>query len=144
MEGDNMLDEIIAIKIKSNDKVEDAELYLYDEDLDNNENVKIELYYCNRKIESSEENYFDALTKLRRKLEKDNIKIMCKGANRNVYPSAMQLNMGTGRNAYTLIMHKQAMQRDVVDIFEPSSVDECVSIDEQEQYFNLWAESLGE
>ena len=138
-----MLEEIIAIKIKSNNNIEDAELYLYDEDLDNNENVKLELCYRNRTIESSAENYFDALTNLRRKLEKDNIQILCKGTNRNVYPSAMQLNMGTGRNAYTLTMHKQAMQCDVVDIFEPSSVDEYVSVDEQERYFNLWAESLG-
>ncbi|WP_260532254.1 MULTISPECIES: hypothetical protein [unclassified Clostridium] len=41
-------------------------------------------------------------------------------------------------------MHKQAMQRDVVDIFGSSNIDECVSIDEQKQYFNLWTESLGE
>ncbi|WP_275477641.1 hypothetical protein [Clostridium botulinum] len=41
-------------------------------------------------------------------------------------------------------MHKKAMQRDVVDIFGSSNIDECVSIDEQKQYFNLWTESLGE
>lgn len=145
MEESNMLEQIIKIGLKTNsNKVEDAELYLYDEDSNNNEHVKLELHYCNRIIKCSEENYFDALTKLRERLEQDGIQILCKGANRNVYPSAMQLNMGTGRSAYILTMHKQAMQRDVVDIFEPSNINECVSVDEQEQYFNLWTESLGE
>lgn len=32
-----------------------SKLYLYDEDLDNNEHVKLELYFHNRKIESSED-----------------------------------------------------------------------------------------
>ncbi|WP_138209301.1 hypothetical protein [Hathewaya histolytica] len=122
--------------------MEDAELYLYDEHLDNKENVKLELHYCSSIIECSEENYFDALTKLRTGLEQDGIQILCKGANRNVYPSAMQLNMGTGRSAYILTIHKQATQRDVVDIFEPSNINECVSVAEQKQYFNLWIESF--
>lgn len=145
MEEIKMLEEIIKIELKtSSDKIEDAELYLYDEDSDNSEYVKLELHYCSNIIECSEENYFDALTKLRRILEQDGIQILCKGANRNVYPSAMQLNMGTGRNAYMLKMHKQAMQRDVVDIFDTSNINECVCVDEQKQYFNLWTESLGE
>lgn len=145
MEASNMLEQIIQIGLRTNsNKVEDAELYLYDEDSDNNEHVKLELHYCTRIIGCSEENYFDALTKLRGRLEQDGIQILCKGASRNVYPSAMQLNMGTGRSAYILTMHKQAMQRDVVDIFEPSNINECVSVDEQEQYFNLWTESFGE
>lgn len=139
-----MLEEIIQIKLKSNsNKVENAELYLYDEDLDNNDYVKLELHYRNKTIQYSEENYFDALTNLRKKLEEDKIQILCKGANKNVYPSAMQLNMGTGRNAYILTMHKQAKLQDVVDIFEPSNINECTTIDEQKQYFDLWAESLG-
>lgn len=145
MEESNILEQIIQIGLKINsNKVKDSELYLYDEDLNNNEHVKLELHYCSRTIECSEKNYFDALTKLREILEQDGIQILCKGANRNVYPSAMQFNMGIGRSAYMLTMHKQAMQRDVVDIFEPSNINECVSVDEQKQYFNLWAESLGE
>lgn len=145
MEGSSMLEEIIQIGLKANlNEVIESELYLYEEDPDNCEHVKIELHYCGSVIECNAENYFDALIKLREKLEQEGIQILCKGANRNVYPSAMQLNMGNGRNAYILTMHKQAMQRDVVDIFQSSSIDEYASIDEQKQYFNLWTESLGE
>lgn len=138
-----MLEEIIQVNLKLNiNKIDTAELYLYDEDPDNEDNIKLELHYRGNKIESSSENYFDALTNIREVLEKDDIQILCKGANRNVYPSAMQLNMGTVRSAYTLTINNQARQKDLVNIFDSSNITECVSIDEQKEYFNLWIKSL--
>jgi hypothetical protein len=138
-----MLEEILQIKLRNNTgKIVDSKLYLYEEAPNNKEYVKLELNYNDETFESSAENYFDALINLREKLEKKSIQILCRGANKNVYPSAMQLNMGTGRNAYMLTMHKQARQQDVVDIFEFSKIDECVSVLEQSEFFNLWAESL--
>lgn len=143
MEDINMIEEILEIKLKVNSgKIVVSKLYLYEEDPDNREYVKIELHYSNRIFECSAKNYFDALIKLREKLEQESIQILCRGANKNVYPSAMQLNMGTGRNAYMLIMHKRARQQDVVDIFEFSKIAECASIAEQKQFFNFWIESL--
>jgi hypothetical protein len=139
-----MLEEICKIDISLGDgNLISSELYLYNEDPINNEHVKIELHYLDKVVECSSENYFDALVKLRRILEKDNMQILCKGANKDVYPSAMQLNMGYGRQAYKLTMHQQAKLKDVVDIFDSSSVTDCVSIDEQKRYFDLWTESLG-
>lgn len=139
----NMLEEIIKVKLKNNSgKIEDVKLYLYDEDPENYEYAKIEIHYINRIFSFSAENYFDALIKLREKFEKEGILILCRGANKNVYPSGMQLSMGTGRNAYILTMHKQARLKDVVDIFEASNIDECTSIAEQKQFFDLWIESL--
>ncbi len=138
-----MLEEIIQVNLKLNiNKIDTAELHLYDEDPDNEDNIKLELHYHGNKIESSSENYFDALTDIRDVLEKDDIQILCKGANRNVYPSAMQLNMGTGRAAYTLTINNQARQKDLVNIFDSSNITECVSVDEQKEYFNLWIKSL--
>jgi hypothetical protein len=140
----NLLEEIIQVKLRNNiNKVDNAELYLYDEDPNNNENVKLELHYMEKIIDSSAENYFDALTNLREGLEHEGIQILCKGANRNVYPSAMQLGMGTGKSAYTLTINKQALQRDIINIFDSSNINDCVSVHEQKEYFNLWIKSLG-
>lgn len=136
-----MLDEILKVKI-ANEKKElyECELELYDEQLD--DNVKLVLKNKEQKIAFSSDNYFDALKKLRRYLEDRNEKILCKGSNKNVYPSAMQLNAGSGRNAYSLALGKQAKFADVVDIFEESDYNSCASCDKQKEFFERWTESL--
>jgi len=136
-----MLDEILKVKI-ANDKKElyECELELYDEQLD--DNVKIVLKNKEQTMAFSADNYFDALERLRRYLEDRNEKILCKGSNENVHPSAMQLNAGSGRNAYSLALGRQAKLADVVDIFEESDFDSCVSCDKQNAFFERWTESI--
>jgi lysyl-tRNA synthetase class I len=136
-----MLDEILKVKI-ANEKKElyECVLELYDEQLD--DNVKLVLKNREQIIAFSADNYFDALKKLRRYLEDRNKKILCKGSNENVYPSAMQLNAGSGRNAYSLVLGKQAKFADVVDIFEESDFDSCTSCNKQKDFFERWTESL--
>lgn len=93
-------------------------------------------------LEKVGDNYFDTLIKLRKELEKSNIKLLCKGCCKNVYPSGMLLCMGAGRNAYTLIYGEQAKMDSLVDIFASCSVDEYASIKEQLEYFEEWTCSL--
>lgn len=88
------------------------------------------------------DNYFDTLIKLREELEKSNIKLLCRGCCKNVYPSGMLLCMGAGRNAYTLIYGEQARTDSLVDIFASCSVDEYATIEEQLEYFEEWTHSL--
>ena len=88
------------------------------------------------------DNYFDTLIKLREELEKLNIKLLCKGCCKNVYPSGMLLCMGAGRNAYTLIYGEQAKMNSLVDIFDSCSIDEYATIQEQLEYFGEWTCSL--
>ena len=87
------------------------------------------------------ENYFFALLELRKKLEAQNIKILCKGASRNVYPSPMILSMGEAIKAYQLTMGKQARMSDLVNIFAPCEVDEYATIEEQLIFYNDWLRS---
>lgn len=87
------------------------------------------------------ENYFYALLELRKKLEAQNIKILCKGASRNVYPSPMILSMGEAIKAYQLTMGKQARMSDLVNIFAPCEVDEYATIEEQLIFYNDWLRS---
>ncbi|MCT4584908.1 MAG: hypothetical protein N4A54_08300 [Peptostreptococcaceae bacterium] len=79
-----MLDEIIKLQIIKNEKIKNVKLYLYEIDSDNMEFVKIQLHYDDEVFEFSAENYFNALIKLRTRLEKNDMKILCKGAQKNV------------------------------------------------------------
>lgn len=88
------------------------------------------------------DNYFETLIKLRKELEKKDIKLLCKGCCKNVYPSGMLLNMGAGRNAYTLIYGEQAKRDSLVDIFDACLLDEYATIQEQSEYFEKWILSI--
>lgn len=94
-------------------------------------------------IEKTGENYFDTLIEIREILESKNIKLLCKGCCKYVYPSAMIISMGRGQKAYQLEMGKQAKMESLVDIFDACSSEEYATIEEQKQFFNEWCNSLG-
>ena len=68
---------------------------------ENQDSVTIKFSLGKLVLKKEGDNYFDTLIKLREELEKLNIKLLCKGCCKNVYPSGMLLCMGAGRNAYT-------------------------------------------
>lgn len=109
---------------------------------ENEDSVTIRLSLGGLVIEKEEDNYFDTLIKIREELEKSNIKLLCKGCCKNVYPSAMLLCMGEGRNAYALKYGEQAKMNSLVDIFDPCSIDEYATIQEQLEYFEEWICSI--
>lgn len=109
---------------------------------ENEDSVTIRLSLGGLVIKKEEDNYFDTLIKIREELEKSNIKLLCKGCCKNVYPSAMLLCMGEGRNAYALKYGEQAKINSLVDIFDPCSIDEYATIQEQLEYFEEWICSI--
>ena len=121
-----------AVQIKAT-----LELYEYDEE------VEIKLYLTDTEYVSGADNFFDALVDIRKKLESHNIKLLCAGCLLNVYPSAMILNMGSGRKAYCLHFGKQASMDDIVDIFSSCGEKDVASVDEQKAYFAKWIDSFG-
>ncbi|WBW96083.1 hypothetical protein [Oceanirhabdus sp. W0125-5] len=118
------------------------ELILYEEAPDDEEMVLLEITVDGHKISFISDDFFTALTALRRELKKKNIKIICNGAVKNVYPSAMQSSMSYGRKAYKLFLGKQAKLADVVDIFEYEEGLEITDVDEQSKFFDDWINSL--
>ena len=98
---------------------------------ENQDSVTIKFSLGKLVLKKEGDNYFDTLIKLREELEKLNIKLLCKGCCKNVYPSGMLLCMGAGRNAYTLIYGEQAKMNSLVDIFDSCSIDEYATIQEQ-------------
>ena len=105
------------------------------------DNCQIELQIGDLYIDGVAENYFYALIELRKKLEIQNIKLLCKGCSRNVYPSPMILDMGDARKAYELTLGEPALMSDLVDIFTACEYDEYASNKEQYDYYEKWLES---
>jgi hypothetical protein len=119
-----------------------AELVLYEEAPDDEDMVLLEITIDGQRISFKSENFFSALQALRKELEKKNIQIVCNGAAKNIYPSPMQMSMGSGRKAYKLCMGQQARNSEVVDIFDCDQGLDFVDIDKQSRYYAEWLKSL--
>ena len=129
--------EIFDIEIINNGKIEKNKLFL--SEIEDEINLKIEIertiYF------SKSDNIFDSVVELRKKLELNNIYLLCNASAINVYPSGMQKEFG-GTKAYKLQMGKQAILIDVVDIFDYDSELKIGSVKEQEEFYESWIESL--
>lgn len=129
--------EIFEINIINNGKIEKNKLFL--SEIEDEINLKIEIertiYF------SKSDNIFDSVVELRKKLELNNIYLLCNASAINVYPSGMQKEFG-GTKAYKLQMGKQALLIDVVDIFDYDSELKIGSVKEQEEFYKNWIESL--
>ena len=129
--------EIFEINIINNGKIEKNKLFL--SEIEDEINLKIEIertiYF------SKSDNIFDSVVELRKKLELNNIYLLCNASAINVYPSGMQKEFG-GTKAYKLQMGKQATLNDVVDIFDYDNELKIGSVKEQEEFYESWLESL--
>ena len=129
--------EIFDIEIINNGKIEKNKLFLLE--IEDEINLKIEIertiYF------SKSDNIFDSIVELRKKLELNNIYLLCNASVINVYPSGMQKEFG-GTKAYKLQMRKQATLSDVVDIFDYDSELKIGSVKEQEEFYENWIESF--
>ena len=129
--------EIFEINIINNGKIEKNKLFL--SEIEDEINLKIEIkrtiYF------SKSDNIFDSVVELRKKLELNNIYLLCNASAINVYPSGMQKEFG-GTKAYKLQMGKQAILKDVVDIFDYDNGLKIGSVKEQEEFYGNWIESL--
>jgi len=117
-----------------------TDLFLYDDAED--DKVLLEIIVENHMLRYKDDNFFSALLELRNELEKKNIQIICNGSAKNIYPSPMQMNMGSGRSAYKLFIGKQAQNINIVDIFDCDEDLEFVSIEEQYNYYTEWTRSI--
>ncbi|MBD7923494.1 hypothetical protein [Xanthomonas bonasiae] len=104
---------------------------------------RLELSFKDGDVLGTGPDFFEALLSLRRQLEPKGLLLFVYGASRNVWPSGMSRSMGLGVKAYRMTKGKQALTRDLVDIFATGSDVEPVTIAEQEQFRNEWFASLG-
>ena len=129
--------EILEINIINNGKIEKNKLFL--SEIEDEINLKIEIertiYF------SKSDNIFDSVVELRKKLELNNIYLLCNASVINVYPSGMQKEFG-GTKAYKLQMGKQATLADVIDIFDYDNELKIGSVKEQEEFYGNWIKNL--
>lgn len=131
------------VKLRNNENVlVISELKIYEEAPESQDMVLLQITIDGQKVSCKNLNFFSALLDLRRELEKNNIQILCNGAAKNIYPSPMQLSMGTGRVAYKQFMGQQARMADVVDIFDCDENLNFVEIEEQLKFHEEWLKSI--
>jgi hypothetical protein len=119
-----------------------GELFIFEEVPDDEDMVLLELTIIGEKIRYKGENFFSVLQDMRKELESKSIQIFCNGSAKNIYPSPMQLSMGSGRTAYKLSRGQQARNSYIVDISECDEELEFVSVNEQMEFYNEWVEEI--
>lgn len=133
--------ERIAVRLIDESKNETQGTFAYNAD-DGNEDCTLTLLFAGQEITVTAASYFDALSRIREQLEVRGLRPHCYGSCRNVRPSPMSSQMGGGLRAYRLIMGQQARIQDLVDIFSTGCDVEAVSVEEQNQYYEEWSQSL--
>lgn len=104
--------------------------------------ITCELPVSKELLTGQAEDCFAARQIIRRQAEGRGWKICCKGARRNVWPSAMSRQMGGGVKACVLQMGQQGRADSLVDIFDDDQPESYSSVTDQESYANAWIESL--
>lgn len=119
-----------------------VELCLWDAAPEDATQVKLLLRHDSVQFEQVGDNYFDAMVRIRRELEKKHLLLHCYGASKHVYPSPMALDMGSGHMAYRLALGRKARIKDLVSIFETGPDVNSVTVDEQEKFYQTWLASF--
>lgn len=104
--------------------------------------ISCELPISDELISGRADDCFAALQIIRKMAEGQGWSICCKGARRNVWPSAMSRQMGGGVKAYTLEMGQQGQLDSLVEIFDPDAPESYSSVADQEAFAQAWFESL--
>lgn len=94
-------------------------------------------------VGESDRGFFYALLKLRIALEKKGALLHCFGASEDVCQSGMQESMGPGILAYRTTLGRQALSKDIVNIFESDDAVKPATVEQQEAFHRKWINSLG-
>jgi hypothetical protein len=92
-----------------------------------------------RVLEEDASDYFEALCRVRLRLEEEKLIPFCYGASLNVYPSGMARDMGAGMKAYRLTIGRQA--KDLVGTFDEGADVIPATVARQREYFDEWLAS---
>jgi len=126
------------IYYKNNEEINKCEIEFLEHD-NGLVSLKLSLEKDSIYIEKSGDNYFDLLQEIRKELELEEIELLCNGTSLNVYPSAMQLDMGEGERAYRLKMGCHTQMSDIVETFEYDEANyKSCTVAEQIVFYERW------
>ncbi len=104
-------------------------------------NFRVTLDGPTGRVEATDRDYFDALAGVRRQLEPQGWSIAVQGARRDTFPSGM-LRDGGSHKVYVQKLGQHVQQSDLVSMFDDADPADLATVDEQEQYFHRWRESV--
>jgi len=89
------------------------------------------------KLSRKSTDYFEALSDIRRELEAKQMRLLCWGARKDVWPSGMQRDMGAGMTAYQLL-EDGTNNPDARSILEYAAPEAVGTVDEQKANAEEW------
>jgi hypothetical protein len=101
----------------------------------------INLSFGDTQLHASDRDFFESLCRLREQLATLGLSPLCYGACRNVFPSGMCRDMGSGLHAYRLQLGSRA-KPEIVNIFGSGDELDIVSVETQRQFFDEWRLSV--
>jgi O-phosphoseryl-tRNA(Cys) synthetase len=106
---------------------------------EDNDQISMTVKYQNEVYFSHGDCYFSVFQELKDKLLKNNIGLQCYGSLINVHASAIMCNVA---KAYFLKMGEQALNKDIINIFEYINIHEFATKQQQNEFYNNWLNSI--
>lgn len=139
-----MNQQVLAVRLVASDTTIDGTLVLEERtSVDAEEPCSLHLSCQAGEFDATASDYFEALVRLRKELERQDLQILVNGASRDVWPSAMARSMSLGLQAYRMCLGRQALTSDLVPTFELAPESQPCSVAEQELFREQWFASLG-
>lgn len=129
----------ITVTLKHDDGRRDGGTFRYADDHD--DSYTLHLLFGDDVFSAYGNDYFDSFCKIRRKLEGRGWRPLCEGARRDVYPSGMCRDMGSGLVAYVMTLGSSEVGK--ARVLEPDLEIEPATVEEQRAFFDEWLQSRG-
>jgi len=84
-----------------------------------------------------------SLNLIREQIEPQGLYLLCCGSRLDVSASGMARGSRATRKVYRLELGKQAMRENMVDIFDPTEKENVATLQDQREFYQQWAASLG-
>jgi hypothetical protein len=101
------------------------------------------LKFNGTEIAGSDTDFFEALCRVRERLELLGLVPLCYGASRNVFPSGMARDMGDGLKAYRLDLGVPKSINGMVEIFDTGPDVDPVPVAVQRQFYDAFLNAFG-
>ena len=117
----------------------ESEISIFADEAETTDNIILKSNIKGKEICAMDYNYFYAYQKFRDKLLDMNYGIKCKGSQLNALQSGM---MGADNKIYLVQLGKQALNEDIVSLYEHSDIEEFPDTKAQNDFSEKWTASI--
>ena len=127
---------VTIVDIKTNSEFQTT---IFADEAETTENIVLKIYVEDQEVCASDYNYLPAYQKLRDKLLEMYYGIKCNGSRLNAVQSGM---MGANDKIYLVELGRQALNKNIVSLYEYSDIKEFPNTKEQNVFFEKWCKSI--